>query len=283
MRTAFARAAGLAGAFTAGAVTAHLTSIPHLVALTASLRRSKARMLAAHEEERRRLRHNLHDELGPTLASLAMSLDEARIALVTDPGRVDPLLCELRDRLAGTVGQVRELAHDLRPPALDDLGLVGAIETLAEGACDRVDVRFDGDPTNLPAATEVAAYHIVAEALTNVRRHSEACAALVVLSRDTDLHLMVADSGRGLPDRLRNGHARRPAVTPARRGARTRGLAAMHEWAAEVGGGCTITSRAGGGTVVSARLPLSVPGSIGLRPAKADEHERRGHPGPHHG
>ncbi|WP_225994224.1 sensor histidine kinase [Actinomadura rudentiformis] len=278
MRGLLGRAACVAGAFTAGAVTAHLASIPHLVRLTANLQRSRARMLAAHEEERRRLRHNLHDELGPTLASVAMSLDEARIMLATDPGRVDPILCEIRDRLATTIGEVRDLAHGLRPPALDDLGLVGAIESLAEGACERVDVRFDGDPSNLPAATEVAAYHIVAEALTNVRRHSNACTALVRLSRDTELHLMVADSGRGLhngqsPDQT-NGARPRP-----RSG---RGLAAMREWAAEVGGGCTITSRAGGGTVVSARLPLAVPGSIGLRPAKADEHERRGHPGPHH-
>ncbi|MFG2003376.1 sensor histidine kinase [Spirillospora sp. NPDC048911] len=272
MRRLLPRAACVAGAFTAGAVTAHLASIPHLVRLTANLQRSRTRMLAAHEEERRRIRHNLHDELGPTLASVAMSLDEARIMLATDPARVDPILCEIRDRLASTVGEVRDLAHGLRPPALDDLGLVGAIESLAEGACERVDVRFDGDPTDLPAATEVAAYHIVAEALTNVRRHSNACTALVLLSRDTELHLTVADSGRG----LHNGH------TNGARPRGGRGLAAMHEWAAEVGGGCTITSRAGGGTVVSARLPLAVPGSIGLRPAKADEHERRGHPGPHH-
>ncbi|GAA2600845.1 sensor histidine kinase [Actinomadura fulvescens] len=269
-----ARAAGVAGAFIAGAVTAHLASIPHLVRLTAKFQRSRTRMIAAHEEERRRLRHSLHDELGPTLASAAMSLDEARIMLVTDPTRVDPLLCEIRDRLAAAVGEVRDLAHGLRPPALDDLGLVGAIKSLAEGACERVDVQFDGDPTNLPAATEVAAYHIVAEALTNVRRHSEACTATVLLSRDTELRLMVADTGKG----LRNGHADGAQLRP--RGGR--GLIAMREWAAEVGGGCTITSRAGGGTVVSARLPLAVPGSIGLRPAKADEHERRGHPRPHH-
>lgn len=270
MRVALARTAGLAGAFAAGATAAHITSIPQLVRLTSSLRRSRARILAAHEEERRRLRHDLHDGLGPTLASLAMSLDEARIALVKDPDRVEPMLAELRDRLANTVGEVREMAHGLRPPALDDLGLVAAIESLAEGTCERVDVRFDGDPDGLPAAAEVAAYRIVEEALTNVRRHARAASAMVLMSRGIDLRLMVADSGPGLPERPRNGSRC------------TRGLTAMQEWAAELGGGCTITSRAGGGTVVSARLPLTMPDTIGFRSVKAGEHEHRGHPRSHH-
>ncbi|WP_131740860.1 sensor histidine kinase [Actinomadura roseirufa] len=247
MRAVLARAAVLAGAFAAGAVAAHAASIPHLLRLTADLQRSRERILASSEEERRQLRHDLHDGLGPTLASLAMSLDAARITLAGEPERMDPLLADVRDRLATAVGEIRDLAHGLRPPALDDLGLVAAIEAFAEGCCERVDVRFDGDPAGLPAAVEVATYRIVQEALTNVRRHAPGSTALVLLSRDTELHLMVADTGPGLPDTPRNGGAPRSR----------RGLEAMKEWAAELGGGCVITSRTGGGTVVTARLPLA--------------------------
>ncbi|TDD33175.1 sensor histidine kinase [Actinomadura sp. KC06] len=246
MRTALARAAVLAGAFTAGAVAARAATIPHLRRLTADLQRSRERILASREEERRRLRHDLHDGLGPTLASLAMSLDAARITLACEPERADPLLADVRDRLASAVGEIRDLAHGLRPPALDDLGLVAAIESFAEGCCERVDVRFDGEHLELPAAVEVAAYRIAQEALTNVRLHAPESTAMVRLTRDAELHLMVADTGPGLPDSSRNGGQ------PSRRG-----MAAMKEWAAEVGGSCAIMSRNGGGTVVTAHLPLA--------------------------
>ncbi|HLV73879.1 histidine kinase/DNA gyrase B/HSP90-like ATPase [Actinomadura hallensis] len=246
MRAVLARVAVLAGAFTAGAVAARAATLPHLRSLTADLQRSRERILASREEERRRLRHDLHDGLGPTLASIAMSLDAARITLAVEPERTDPLLAEVRDRLARAVGEIRELAHGLRPPALDDLGLVAAIESFAEGCCGRVDVRFDGEHLELPAAVEVAAYRIVQEALTNVRLHAPGSTATVRLSRDSELRVVVADTGPGLPDAARNGG----------QGSR-RGLAAMKEWAAEVGGHCSITSRNGGGTIVSARLPLA--------------------------
>ncbi|MDL4777766.1 sensor histidine kinase [Actinomadura xylanilytica] len=242
------RATGLAGAFAAGAAAAHLAGVPRLARLTADLQRSREEILANREEERRRLRRDLHDGLGPTLASLAMSLEAARLTMAHEPERVEPLLSELRDQLTRSVGDLRDLTHGLRPPALDDLGLVAAIESVAAGCCDRVDVRFDGDPTDLPAATEVAAFHIVREALANVRRHSRAATARVLLTRGTDLSLMVADSGTGLPDPVRNGGQGRGG-----------GLAAMREWAAELGGTCTVSSRTGGGTVVTARLPLAVP------------------------
>lgn len=244
MRAVLARAAVLAGAFTAGAVAARAATIPHLRRLTADLQRSRERILASREEERRRLRHDLHDGLGPTLASLAMSLDAARITLACEPERTDPLLAEVRNRLASAVGDIRDLAHGLRPPALDDLGLVAAIESFADGCCERVDVRFDGEPAGLPAAVEVAAYRIAQEALTNVRLHAPESCASVRLKRDTELQLVVADSGPGLPDAARNGPRPR------------RGLAAMKEWAAEVGGSCVITARNGGGTLVAVRLPL---------------------------
>src|SRR5437868_13927293 len=99
MRAVLARTAVLAGAFAAGAVAAHVATIPPLFRLTSELQRSRERILASREEERRRLRHDLHDELGPTLASLAMSLDAARITLTYEPEQMDPLLSDVRDRL----------------------------------------------------------------------------------------------------------------------------------------------------------------------------------------
>jgi signal transduction histidine kinase len=249
MRAVVAGAAGLAAAFACGAAMAHLAHVPRLARLTSDLQRSRERILATREEERRRLRHDLHDGLGPTLASLAMSLDTARLTLAGEPERIEPVLTDLRDRLATTVGEIREMARGLRPPALDDLGLPAAIESLAAGCSDRVDVRFDGDQSDLPAAVEVAAYRIVEEAVENIRKHSRAGTTLVLLSRDADLHIMIADSGVGLAEPLRG------TGPPG-----TGGVARMREWAAEVGGGCTVTSRPGVGTIVSARLPLAVPG-----------------------
>ncbi len=209
-----------------------------------ALQRSRERILAAAEEERRRLRHDLHDGLGPTLASLAMALDTARLTLDSRPERVGPLLSDLRQRLAAAVGDIRELVAGLRPPALDDLGLAGAVGGLADGTDGiMVEVKINGELTGLPAAVEVAAYRIVQEALNNVRRHSLAASALVRLSRGTEaLHLVVADPGTGLPPHGRDGT----------------GLAAMRERAAEVGGVCTIGPRPGGGTAVVARLPLNL-------------------------
>jgi len=208
-----------------------------------ALQRSRERILAAAEEERRRLRHDLHDGLAPTLASLAMALDTARLTLGDRPERIGPLLSDLRQRLAAAVGDIRELVAGLRPPALDDLGLAGAVGGLADGMDGiMVEVKISGELASLPAAIEVAAYRIVQEALSNVRRHSLAASALVRLNRGPDaLHLVVADPGAGVP-------AGRDGV----------GLAAMRERAAEVGGVCTIGPRPGGGTAVVARLPLNL-------------------------
>ncbi|SEG62856.1 Histidine kinase-, DNA gyrase B-, and HSP90-like ATPase [Thermomonospora echinospora] len=226
-----------------GTLAVHLADVAHAVRLTDDLQRSRERILATREEERRRLRRDLHDGLGPTLASLAMSLDAARLTLARDPGKVEPLLAELRDRLATSIGDIRDLVYGLRPPALDDLGLEAAIKSLADRCAGRVDVRFDGDPDGLPAAVEVAAYRIVQEALTNIARHSRASTALVLLHRTDELHITVADSGVGLPATLRAGV----------------GLNSMRERAAELGGSFTIMPRGGGGTLVTARLPLTVP------------------------
>ncbi|NDU74752.1 sensor histidine kinase [Actinomadura sp. DSM 109109] len=223
----------------------NLAELANAVRLAADVQRSREHILRTREEERRRLRRDLHDGLGPTLASLAMTVDAARITLKTHPEAVDGLLEELRATMGRTIGDIRELVYGLRPPALDDLGLEGAIQALggvvASGDGPQVDVHVDGDLKGLPAAAEVAAYRIVQEALTNVHRHAGAGCAEVRLHLNGDLHVTVDDDGVGLPDQVRSGI----------------GMSSMRERAAELGGSCTVGPGPKGGTLVRARLPVN--------------------------
>ncbi|MGW3367182.1 sensor histidine kinase [Streptosporangium canum] len=161
------------------ALARHLAELAHAVRLTADVRRSRERILTTREEERRRLRRDLHDGLGPTLASLAMTVDEARLRLERDPEAVEGLLIRVRDQMGAAIVDVRDLVYGLRPPALDDLGLVGSLRALADAPGPRVDIAVVGPLGDVPATVEVAAYRIAQEALTNVRRHAQATTALV--------------------------------------------------------------------------------------------------------
>ena len=232
-----------------------LDEIAHSVALTVravtlsrGLQRAREELVTAREEERRRLRRDLHDGLGPTLASVVMQLDAASNVLRRDPSAVEPLLAGLRDAAQDAVGDIRRLVYALRPPALDELGLVGAIHECGARFSDgdggpglTVSLEAPSQLPPLPAAVEVAALRIVQEALANVARHAAARACVVRLEADGALVLDVRDNGRG----LRAGD--RPGV----------GLGSMRERAVELGGSCTITSPPGGGTHVHAVLPLA--------------------------
>ncbi|QKG26224.1 sensor histidine kinase [Actinomadura verrucosospora] len=228
-----------------GILARNLAELANAARLTADVARSRERILRTREEERRRLRRDLHDGLGPTLASLAMTVDAARITLRTDPEAADALLENLRTMMGRTIGDIRELVYGLRPPALDDLGLAGAIQALggvvATGDGPQVDVHVEGDLERLPAAAEVAAYRIVQEALTNVHRHAKAGSAVVRLYLNGDLHVTVGDDGVGLPAQMRSGI----------------GMSSMRERAAELGGSCTVGPGPKGGTLVRARLPVT--------------------------
>ncbi|MDP9354836.1 MAG: sensor histidine kinase [Chloroflexota bacterium] len=214
----------------------------HAVRLTADLQRSRERLVAAREEERRRLRRDLHDGLGPRLASLSLQLAAARNRLGHDP-IADGLLTNLKAQTQEAVADVRRVVYALRLPALDELGLVGAIREHAArwGDAPRVTVAAPDPLPPLPAAVEVAAYRIALEALTNVARHAGAreCHVRLAFAGEV-LELEIADDGRG--------------ITPdARRGA---GLQSMRERVEELGGKCAIEPLPGGGTRVTARLPL---------------------------
>lgn len=213
--------------------------------LTADLRRSRAQLVALREEERRRLRRDLHDGLGPTLAALALKLEAASNVVGHAPERAEALIVDAVAQVQGSVGEVRRLVHGLRPPALDDLGLLEALRTYArqlDVAGLRVDVVAPVALPALPAAVEVAAYRIAQEALTNVVRHASARHCRVSLEIGAALSLEVRDDGRGLD--------------PQRPGRQGLGLRSMAERAAELGGTVSVDTLATGGTRVHARLPL---------------------------
>ncbi|SHG38147.1 sensor histidine kinase [Geodermatophilus nigrescens] len=211
--------------------------------LAAQLQAGREQLVAAREEERRRLRRDLHDGLGPSLGAVVLRIDTARNLAASRPGDADRLLRQARDDVAAALADVRRLVHDLRPPALDDLGLAGAVRQQAQRLLPaEVAVTVDaGDLAELPAAVEVAAYRIVSEALANVARHAAASRAAVRLARvGGDLVVTVTDDGAGIaPDRAAGV-----------------GLVALRERAAELGGTCTVDCPAGGGTEVRAVLPV---------------------------
>jgi signal transduction histidine kinase len=228
----------------------HAGVIVHAARLTSDLRRSRERIVIAREEERRRLRRDLHDGLGPMLASLTLTLAAAREYLPHDPTTTDTLLQALATHVQGAVADIRRLVYELRPPALDDLGLVGALREQAARSAQggvQVDVEAPQTVDPLPAAVEVAAYRIGVEALTNVVRHAQANSCTIQLRRERDLVIEISDDGRGLPRDLPRGI----------------GLRSMRERAEELGGSCVIASRSEGGTLVTVHLPLAEEGEGG--------------------
>jgi signal transduction histidine kinase len=218
----------------------------HAVRLTIDLQNSRERLVATREEERRRLRRDLHDGLGAQLAGLNVQAGTLRRLIPRDPAAADELVVELREELRGAIADIRRLVYDLRPPALDDLGLAEALRRLAErygsnGEQLHVLVETSEDLPNLPAAVEVAVYRITQEALTNVARHARARRCVVRLVVNEDVALEIVDDGVGIP---------------AERGAGV-GLSSMRERASELGGSCVVESTPEGGTRVLLRLPLA--------------------------
>jgi signal transduction histidine kinase len=216
----------------------------HAARLTADLQQARERLVTTREEERRRLRRDLHDGLGPKLAGQALILEAVRDALVPDsPSHawVNHLIADSQS----VVSEIRELVQGLRPPALDEFGLVGAVRALAaqcEAGQLRVTVTAPDPMPPLPAAVEVAVYRIAQEALTNIVKHAQATECQVRLAfGDSTLRLDVQDNGLGLPA------TRRPGV----------GLSSMRERAEEIGGHCVIEAGIDGGTCVTAQLPIT--------------------------
>jgi len=230
-------------------VAAQLAVLAYAVCLTADLQRSRERLVTTREEERSRLRRDLHDGLQPTLSGVLLALDAVR-NLLGRSGAADELLARVTVELETAAADVRRLVYGLRPPALDELGLVGALRQQAtlfalSPTGPEVVVTAPDHLEDLPAAVEVAAYRICQEALENVRKHARARTCEVVVGvGDGRLRVEVRDDGRGV------GQGAGVGV----------GMSAMRERAAEVGGSCTVESEVGAGTCVRGVLPLALSG-----------------------
>jgi signal transduction histidine kinase len=219
----------------------------HAVLLSQELQRSRERLVAAREEERRRLRRDLHDGLGPILTAVTLKADAARSVLAAAPDQADTLLAELRGDAKQAIGDLRRIIYDLRPASLDELGLLGALsEQVDRFGRQGLSVILQVPPALpvLPAAVEVAAYRIITEALANVARHAHASRATVTMSVDHGLCLDVQDDGT---TSTANGDGWRPGV----------GLVSMAERVAEVGGTLQAGPTPSGGRV-QASLPLEL-------------------------
>jgi signal transduction histidine kinase len=237
-------------------VARHAGAVLHTGRLLRDLRQSLDAALYARDEERRRLRHELHDSLGPIMAGISLGLHAAQRLMIRDPDQAEQLVNHLEQELQSAIIEVRRLFETLRPPALDQLGLVPAVQEhikilatrMSSGDDSAAPVSFAlneaGDFAALPAIVEVAAYRIVCEALTNVARHSQARTCTVNLSRDSKVpsavQVEVLDDGVGFIGRRGHGV----------------GLGSMRERARELGGTFEIDTPPAGGTRVVATLPV---------------------------
>lgn len=220
------------------------------VRLATELRRSSINIVSAREEERRRLRRDLHDGVGPTLTGVSLGLRTAVRQLerqVTDGGDhpSHALLGRLADEIDGAVHEIKRIVRDLRPTALDQLGLMGAVAEFARKLDDELEmhVSLPARPVVLPAAVEVAAYRIVTEALTNVVRHARAERCWVTIEAASSVEIDVIDDGVGIDLQKSSGV----------------GLTAMVERAAELGGAVSFVGDVACGTHLNVRLPAVLP------------------------
>ncbi len=231
-----------------GVVAAPMAVALEAMAMSAERQQSREHIVAATADERRRLRRELHDGLGPTLTGIAFTADAAANLVDSEPARSLELLTALRRDSRVALADVRRIIDDLRPPILDELGLVGALRQRA----DQLAWRADGTPVQvrveapcpvpvLPPAVEVAAYRIATEALTNIARHSRATTALITLECDERLDVSITDDGIAAGSWT-------PGV----------GLTAMRERAVELGGSLSAgPSPMGGRVAVWFPLPVS--------------------------
>lgn len=208
-------------------------------------REALRRVVQAQELERKRLARELHDETGQALTSILLglkALDE-----VEDADERREANASVRELVSTTLQDVRRLAVELRPSALDDFGLVPAVERLAQTFSERtgieVDVQARLDEERLPAEAETALYRIVQEALTNVAKHARAPRVSILLTkRDGAVAVVIEDNGRGFDSRQPQGGGL--------------GLVGMRERIGLLDGRLTIESAEGGGTSVVAEVPL---------------------------
>ncbi len=231
-------------------IAVHAVQLTHnLQQLTLDLQQSRERLVLTREEERRRLRRDLHDGLGPRLAGMTLKLETARNFLSYDP-KADPIFSQLITYTQDAIADVRRLIYALRPPALDELGLLPALYEQMLQYSDfgeqsiHISLESQQELPPLPAAIEVALFRIAQEAMTNAVRHSQANRCVITLSfceNEQMLEMTIMDNGLGLPKIFKAGM----------------GLNSMHERAEELGGTWVLEQPVEGGTRIVVRLPYT--------------------------
>lgn len=230
-------------------IAAQTAPVASATRLTMALQRSRERLVLTREEERRRIRRDLHDGFGPTMATLTLKLDMVLELLTADnaPAALKHVQ-QLKGQTQHLISDIRKLVYELYPSVLDELGLLESlrIHVAQMRGTNNLSVSIEASPNplpNLPAAIEVAAYRIVLEAITNVFRHAQATRCMACLeAKNGRLTLTITDDGIGLPDTFRQGV----------------GLASVRERAEELGGRCKIGSSKEGGTQITAVLPYAI-------------------------
>jgi signal transduction histidine kinase len=208
-------------------------------------------VISAQEDERKRIARELHDETGQALTGIFMSLEVAQNALEREPAAASQRL-ETAKMLAGqSIAAIRRLVVDLRPAALDDLGLAPAIRAFAGARLEEKGIHLvmqvAGLSNRLDPSLETSLFRVAQEAVTNIVRHSDASSARIELRRHNGcVSLLVKDNGQGF-----NIREIRESSDPAR----ALGLAGMEERVSLLGGQLTVRSRPGKGTVVRAKVP----------------------------
>ena len=213
----------------------------YVVQLTDVLQTSRERTIIAREEERRRIRNDLHDGLAPTLSSFQLQLSAIRKLMSQNPEKAEKMIAELGTDLREATAEIRQLVYDLRPPMLDELGLIKALSNMRlTGSSLRLEVAAPDPMPELSAATEVAIYRIATEAVHNVIKHANATTCTIGITIDADtLTLTITDDGQGISTDHHNGI----------------GTQSMRERAAELGGTFAIQSSDSNGTRIEVRLP----------------------------
>lgn len=221
------------------------------------------RLSDAQENEQRRIARELHDQVGQTVTGLSLGLKSLETRL--GGGGSDPATANQLHWLQALVAEVGRDIHraalDLRPTALDDLGLQKALAAFTEEWSQRhgIDLDFQvlGDEARLPAEIETAAYRVVQEALTNVLKHAEARSVSLVLDRRADeLHVIVEDDGIGFDPEAANGSDPSHAAARERTERRRLGLSGIRERLALLRGSMAVESAPGSGTTLFGRIPL---------------------------
>jgi len=231
----------------------------HAAKQNADLQMARQRLVTAREEERRRVRRDLHDGLGASLAALNLQAGELQRLIIRDPDEAACQVAALREAIRAAIADIRRLVYGLRPPALDELGLIEALRARPAQASS-VSVLVAGEPqagspaalrvkleapeelAPLPAAVEAAAHRITIEALTNTIQHARAGQCTIrLIPAEGGLSVEVCDDGAGMPEEYQFGV----------------GLISMRERCSELGGSLLIDSAPGRGTRIRAWLPLA--------------------------